>query len=77
MKGDLELVEADDEYVSFVREYGNARVFCAFNLSDEERVVSLPEGSWQIDRGAPFTIAEDGTNTTLPAWQALYAFAGD
>ena len=77
MKGDLELVEADDDYVSFVREYGNARVFCAFNLSDEERVVSLPEGSWQIDRGAPFTIAEDGTNTTLPAWQALYAFAGD
>jgi alpha-glucosidase len=76
LKGDFELVGADDTYISFIRAHGNARVFCAFNLSDEDRVVTMPEGSWQVDRGAPFTCVEDDTNTTLPPWQALFAFAG-
>ena len=76
LKGDFELIEADETFFSFVREYGNARVYCAFNLSDEDRVVTMPEGTWQIDRAAPFKFVETDINTTLPPWQALYAFAG-
>ena len=76
VKGRQTLVEADDTFISFIREHGNMRVFCAFNLSEEERAVTLPEGSWQIDHSAPFVCRDTETETTLPAWQALYAFAG-
>ena len=76
LKGDFELIEADDTIFSFIRSHGNTRVFCAFNLSNEDRAVAMPEGSWQIDRAAPFNCVETDTNTTLPPWQALYAFAG-
>ena len=76
LKGDFELIEADEHFFSFIRSQGNARVFCAFNLSDEDRVVTMPEGTWQIDRAAPFRCVETDINTTLPPWQALYAFAG-
>jgi hypothetical protein len=36
----------------------------------------MPEGTGQIDRAAPFRCVETDINTTLPPWQALYAFAG-
>ena len=77
LKGEYRLVEADDGFISFMREYGNVQMFCAFNLSDEDRQVTMPDGTWQIDRAAPFTFIEDETNTTLPGWQALFAVQGD
>lgn len=77
LKGSYEAVEADDTYLAFVREHGNTRVFCAFNLSGEPRIVALPPGEWRIDRGAPFEIIETANTITLPAWQALYATAGE
>jgi len=77
LKGSYDLVEADDTYISFIREYGNTRLFCAFNLSDDDRAVRLPEGGWRIDTGAPFTVTETETGPSLPPWQALYASAGD
>jgi alpha-glucosidase len=77
LKGGYEPVEAEEDFISFIRVHGNTRVFCAFNLSGEERAVTLPEGTWQIDRAAPFRFVENENDITLPAWQAIYAFAGD
>lgn len=76
-KGSLGVVEASDTFISFLREHGNARVFCAFNLSEKERAVTLPDGVWQIDQSAPFAFSGDENGITLPGWQAVYAFAGD
>ena len=75
-KGSLELIEATESLISFTREHGNVRVFCAFNLSTEECGVELPAGSWAVNPEAPFEFEQDNTTVTLPAWQAVYAFAG-
>ena len=77
LKGRQMPVEADRSYISFIRENDNARVFCAFNLSDEDRSVTRPDGAWKIDRAAPFQVEETGSGLTLPPWQALYAVVGD
>ena len=77
LKGSYTPVQAGETYISFIREHENSRLFCAFNLSDEDRVVPLPEGSWQIDRGAPFWAKETDKEITLPGWQALFATTGD
>lgn len=77
LKGGYTAVEAADDYLSFIREHGNGRLFCAFNLGDDDRTVTLPEGTWQIDRAAPFEVVEQDKTITLPAWQALYAWAGE
>ncbi|NND21182.1 MAG: alpha-glucosidase [Silicimonas sp.] len=77
LKGAYHAVEADETFISFIREHGNARVFCAFNLSGDDREVAMPDGSWKIDGAAPFEFKQTDTETTLPAWQALYAFAGE
>ena len=37
-----------------MREHGGARVFCAFNMTDAARLVTLPEGRWRQDGTAPF-----------------------
>ena len=76
LKGEYKLVEAEDGYLSFIRRQGNVEVFCAFNLSPEPRDVKLPDGAWQLDRAAPFTIEETETGPRLPGWQALFATTG-
>src|SRR6056297_261262 len=68
VKGAMQLVEADEGYLALIREEGGARMFCAFNLLDEERAVAFPEGAWRIDRGAPFMVheGETGDGARLP-----------
>ena len=77
MKGEFDLVEARDDFISFERRHGNVRMFCAFNLSDDACGVTLPDGAWSIEHDAPFTAAEPGADgdTKLPPWQALFATA--
>ncbi len=75
MKGTYEAVSDSDTHVDFIRDHGNVRLFCAFNLSDEPRQVTMPAGTWQIDTGAPFAAEESDTGITLPPWQALFAVA--
>ena len=72
-KGSLEIVEADPGFIAFLRETEGARMYCAFNLSAELRVATLPAGTWKIDRGAPFRAELDANEATLPAWGAIYA----
>ncbi|MCG6883363.1 MAG: DUF3459 domain-containing protein, partial [Silicimonas sp.] len=76
LKGSYKLVEADDTYIAFFREYGNTKLFCAFNLGPEDRQIMLPEGDWRVDKGAPFNTIETTDGWTLPPWQALYAHLG-
>ena len=75
LKGDFQTIEVEQDYLSFIREADGERIFCAFNLSEEDREVKWPEGEWRIDRAAPFGIIEEGETTTLPPWQAVFAVA--
>ncbi|WP_300034485.1 alpha-glucosidase [uncultured Roseobacter sp.] len=77
LKGDITLISADDTRLCFERRHQGARVFCAFNLSDTVQRIELPQGAWDIDRGAPFTFIETAEGTDLPPHQALYAIASD
>ncbi|MDT0683869.1 alpha-amylase family glycosyl hydrolase [Roseicyclus sp. F158] len=74
VKGELELAEFDEGYVSFLRGDAGARVFCAFNLTGRPREISLPEGRWLRDPAAPFEAEQISDDRyTLPAWQAIFA----
>ena len=75
LKGEFELVEADQHYIAFERRLGNARMFCAFNLSDLPRGITFPDGDWAIDIEAPFAAKVAERAPELPAWQALFATA--
>jgi alpha-glucosidase len=71
-KGSLEVVEARDDHLSFVRADGGKRLFCAFNLSPVEQTISLPPGQWRQDKGAPFAATQKGNDVTLPPFQAYF-----
>ncbi|MEM7213167.1 MAG: DUF3459 domain-containing protein, partial [Pseudomonadota bacterium] len=75
LKGTFETVEATDDYLSFERVHGNVRLFCAFNLSDDPKAITLPDGVWDVESGAPFTLQLENDQKTLPPWQALFATA--
>jgi len=72
-KGSYRLIEAADDYLSFVREFRGTALFCAFNLSPGDRGVAWPEGTWRIDRGAPFDVSESPDGAVLGPWQACFA----
>jgi len=75
LKGELEVIEADDHYIAFERRLGVARMFCAFNLSDRPRNVAFPKGDWAIHDEAPFAAIATENAPNLAAWQALFATA--
>ncbi len=75
-KGTLEVVSSDETFISVIREHDGKRMFVAFNLSDEPRIVDLPGGVWMIDDNAPFDVIETGDGVELPAWQVLFAHEG-
>ncbi len=74
IKGAADLVDAEDTYLSMIRSHDGKRLFCAFNLSNDPRKVSLPEGAWAVDTAAPFDVTANGAEATMPGWTALYAF---
>ncbi|MEK6217271.1 MAG: alpha-glucosidase C-terminal domain-containing protein, partial [Boseongicola sp.] len=73
LKGNFEIVEADDGYIAFERHYGNERLFCAFNLSDKARNIAMPDGVWAVDVNSPFNVIASVKVPKLAAWQALFA----
>ena len=75
LKGEIELVTVEDDFLSFERTHGNVRMFCAFNMSDEPRDLTLPDGVWAIQDGAPFALTSENDQHILPPWQAAYAMA--
>jgi alpha-glucosidase len=77
LKGDIEVLAADDLQITFMRRLDGQEMFCMFNLSDSPMVVRLPEGDWKVDRGAPFTFKETAAGIDLPPYQALFALPAD
>ncbi len=77
IKGDLTELKANGGVVSFLRSFGDQKLFCAFNLTKAAQPVALPEGRWRADKGAPFAVALNGAEATLPPHQALFAAPGD
>lgn len=73
IKGQFDLVDVEETYLSFIRSHDGKGMFCAFNLSDTPRQATVPHGSWTIDSAAPFAPEEGQGGITLPAWSALYA----
>ena len=71
IKGSFDVVEAEDNYIAFLRAKGDSKMFCAFNLSDEPRTVVLPEGTWTTN--APFEVQGSTSEPVLPPWQVLFA----
>ncbi len=73
-KGELSIVAAEDEVLSFVREMdGEASIFCAFNLSGAAQVTTLPDGDWAAIEGLGFETTREGRTVTLPPYQAFFA----
>ena len=73
IKGTIAVHEAEDGYLSVIREHEGTRIFCAFNLTNAARPVALPAGNWRQDKGVPFTAAETDKGLVLPPFQAYFA----
>ena len=73
-KGALELVEATEEVIAFVRKHeGRAPIFCAFNLGTGTQLVTLPDGAWAEIEGLGFQADLQNGVLTLPPEQAFIA----
>ncbi len=73
MKGGLELLSQTDGILSFLRIYDEQQVFCAFNMTGAALPITLPQGTWTQDKGAPFEALETDNGVTLPPFQAYFA----
>ena len=73
IKGGLLDLQARGGIVRFRRVHEGQELFCAFNLTDSERAVDLPEGLWRPDPAAPFKVIENGGTVILPPYQACFA----
>ena len=69
LKGGFELVTAEDGVIAFVRGQREARLFCAFNLSDRTRQIALPAGG-RIDDTAPMVAPVRDGRIDLPPFGA-------
>ncbi|WP_193141658.1 MULTISPECIES: alpha-glucosidase family protein [unclassified Meridianimarinicoccus] len=72
-KGKLEILDADDGHLSFLRSHGNQMIFCAFNLTPEEQPLNLPDGDWTIVRDLPLHPEDGADGLVLPPYQACFA----
>lgn len=72
IKGDLKMIEHNDNAISFVRTHEGAAMFCAFNLSDQAQVLTLPSGNWAAVNAPGCTAEIVKGRVTLPAFQAFY-----
>ncbi len=73
LKGSFVPVAAEETFLSFIRDHDGEQIFCAFNLSETPRQVSLPDGDWAQVDGAPFASTFTVGGITLPPYQAAFA----
>lgn len=67
-KGTQTNMQADEQVLQFERVHGDQRIFCAFNLSNDDASVSVPSGNWEqagADLGSAFLT---GDQAHLPGW---------
>ncbi len=72
-KGEIEFMEPQDDVLLFVREYGNEKLLCVFNMSPAESNIVLPAGDWQALTGHGFVSNNYGDKIDMPAWGAYFA----
>lgn len=71
-KGGFRILSAGADTLSFERTHGGGRMICAFNFSDGDRTVPLPEGGWQVAAGTGFSGSIGAEGACLPPFQALF-----
>ncbi len=74
--GEHRIVAATDTVFAQIRESDGERIFCAFNLSDADQQVALPEGAHNQFGDLPFTAKVEGAVLHLPPWQAFFSAVG-
>ena len=72
-KGSLSNLQASEHVVSFDRDWQGKRIFCAFNMSDDEQIIAIDGSLLQTLDGLDYQYELSGNQLTLPAWQAFYA----
>jgi alpha-glucosidase len=73
VKGDFSIHETAAETVSFTRSFEGQTILCAFNLSQADQSVDLPEGGWEPISGTGFEAHQREARVYLPAAQAHFA----
>ncbi|MBL1242298.1 MAG: DUF3459 domain-containing protein [OCS116 cluster bacterium] len=72
-KGSLNNLQVSEHVVSFDRDWQGKRIFCAFNMSDDEQIIAIDGSLLQTLDGLDYQYELSGNQLTLPAWQAFYA----
>jgi alpha-glucosidase len=77
IKGAVSDLSAERGVLSFIRDGAGAggRLFCAFNMTDKDQTIALPQGRWRAETQAPFTPAKElgGGQVQLAPYQACFA----
>ncbi|APX94052.1 alpha-glucosidase [Halomonas sp. 1513] len=72
VEGELALVDVGDALLGFVRETGEERILCVFNLTGQPRETRLPLTVKASLEGHGFEAERDGESLRLPPYQAAY-----
>ncbi|MGM0614584.1 MAG: alpha-glucosidase family protein [Pseudomonadota bacterium] len=70
--GDIALVDVGEDLLGFIRQSAGEKILCVFNLTGKQQSASLPVAIKEALSGHGFDIQLDGTELTLPAYQAAY-----
>ncbi|MDQ0457022.1 beta-galactosidase BglA [Rhizobium paknamense] len=73
VKGKIAFHASADGQLAYTRQWEGEEILCAFNMTAEERRLTLPEGNWEEMSGHGFTSQRDGGEVLLPAWGACFA----
>jgi len=70
--GEIQLLDANENVLAFVRRAEGQQVLCAFNMSDKEAEFTAPKGAQVSTMNAPGSVAANGKKTiSLPAFGAF------
>ncbi|PWW01347.1 alpha-glucosidase [Hoeflea marina] len=75
-KGDMVFLDSGDAVLSFTRSFGNETVYCAFNMSEVEQAIPLPEGVLTALHGHGFSGMIRPDTIAIPPYDAFFARLG-
>lgn len=70
--GDISFLSSDESTLAFTRAYDGETLFAAFNLSDGEQKVVLPNGKWEALDGYGLPNSHCGDHCVLPAFGGVF-----
>ena len=76
MKGTLEFVDCGPSVLGFIRRDGNESIFCAFNMSDQEQIIPVPQGLVVPLEGHGFSGLLRQAEIEFPPYDAFFARLG-